>query len=68
MQVVINGRNTSIDKDMTVAEFVESLALRGKIAVEINREIIPRSRFGVQTIREGDVIEIVQAIGGGCSS
>jgi thiamine biosynthesis protein ThiS len=37
----------------------------GKIAVEINREILPRSRFEDCHIKNGDVLEIVQAIGGG---
>ena len=65
MQVVINGRNVSIDTGRSVADLVESLELHGKIAVEINRRIIPRSQFDAHTISEGDVIEIVQAIGGG---
>lgn len=65
MQVIINGQDTSIDEGESVADLVESLGLHGKIAVEINREIIPRSQFTMHIIREGDVIEIVKAIGGG---
>ena len=65
MQVVINGQDTSIEDGKSVADLVESLDLHGKIAVEINRGIVPRSQFKNHVIREGDVIEIVQAIGGG---
>lgn len=65
MRVVINGKDTSIDEGKSVADLVGSLDLHGKIAVEINHKIIPRSQFDVHAIKEGDVIEIVHAIGGG---
>lgn len=68
MQVIINGENTTLDKVASVGELVRHLGIEGKIAVEINGQIIPRSRFGVQTLKEGDKIEIVRAIGGGRES
>ena len=36
-----------------------------RVAVEVNREIVPRSRHAQHELREGDRVEIVQAIGGG---
>ncbi len=36
-----------------------------KIAVEINREIVPKSLHAVRALRENDSVEIVHAIGGG---
>ena len=65
MQVVINGQDASIEEGRSVADLIESLELNGKIAVEINRGIVPRSQFTRHIVREGDIIEIVQAIGGG---
>ena len=65
MNVIINGETTSLDGVICVDDLVHRLAIEGKIAVEINGQIIPRSRFGVQTLKEGDKIEIVRAIGGG---
>jgi sulfur carrier protein len=65
MQVLINGEKTTLDKVSSVDDLVRRLGLEGKIAVEINGQIVPRSRFGVQTLKEGDKIEIVRAIGGG---
>ena len=65
MQVVINGQDSSINEGNTVADLIENLQLRGKIAVEINRMIIPRSKYSQHIVKEGDEIEIVQAIGGG---
>jgi sulfur carrier protein len=36
-----------------------------RVAVEVNREIVPRSRHGQHLLEDGDQVEIVQAIGGG---
>ena len=38
---------------------------RAELAVERNREVVPRSRFAEVTLREGDRIEIVNFVGGG---
>lgn len=65
MQVIINGEATSLKDDATVDSLIEHLGIEGRIAVEINCEIVPRSRFASHQVREGDIIEIVHAIGGG---
>jgi sulfur carrier protein len=65
MQVVINGAPASLEQVHTVAELVRHLRLEGRIAVEVNREIVPRSRFATHPLNEGDVVEVVHAVGGG---
>jgi sulfur carrier protein len=65
MQVVINGETSRLERVRTVADLVRHLRLEGRIAVEINREIVPRSRFAERELRDGDVIEVVNAVGGG---
>lgn len=51
---------------LTVAQLLEHMALQGKrIAVERNGEIIPRSKFDLPILADGDRIEIVVAVGGG---
>jgi sulfur carrier protein len=65
MQVIINGESKTLTGPSTVAELLKEMNIDGKIAVEINREILPRSRFEDCHIKNGDVLEIVQAIGGG---
>ena len=65
MLVTINGEQTRLDEVQTVAGLIEFLRLEGRIAVEINREIVPRSQFEKFRIGNGDIIEIVHAIGGG---
>lgn len=65
MRVVINGEPTQLDGIHNVADLVRRLCLEGRIAIEVNREIVPRSQFAARDLRDGDVIEVVQAVGGG---
>jgi len=66
IQLVINGEDTSLESVTTVSNLIEYLDLEhGKLAIEINQEIVPRSQFDTYCLTEGDIIEIVQAIGGG---
>lgn len=65
MQVTINGKSTELATTVTVAELLRNMDIEGKVAVEINREILPRSRFSQYQLCNGDVLEIVHAIGGG---
>ena len=49
----------------TVENLISHLELSGRIAIEINQQIVPRGEFGARLLADGDVIEIVHAIGGG---
>ncbi len=51
---------------MTVSRLLQEAGYAGRrVAVEVNREIVPRSRHDAHELSEGDRVEIVQAIGGG---
>lgn len=65
MQLLINGTPTSLPEAATVSDLIASLELQGRIAVEINRQIVPRSAFDQRQLTEGDEVEIVAAVGGG---
>lgn len=65
MQITLNGQTRSFKKALTVQELLDELQLQGRLAVEVNHEIIPRSRFQAHELTTGDTIEIVRAIGGG---
>lgn len=65
MQFTVNGEKTPLEGTQTVSNLITRLQLEGKIAVEINREILPRSQYSEHIIQDGDIIEIVHAIGGG---
>lgn len=66
MQIQLNGEAHELAEGSTLAALVAALGLAGKrIAVELNGEIAPRSLHATLTLRAGDRVEIVQAIGGG---
>jgi len=61
-----NGETREIPERTSAAMLLDSLGLaQRRLALEINREIVPRSRFDRHMIRPGDRVEIVHAIGGG---
>lgn len=66
MEILVNGASREVPESITAAQLIETLGLTGRrLAVEVNREIIPRSTFETHRLRPGDQVEIVHAIGGG---
>jgi len=66
MEVYLNGEASNAPKSVTVAGFLDHLGLPRKgIAVERNREIVPKSAYESVELAPGDRIEIVQFVGGG---
>lgn len=66
MLVTINGESREVPTDLTVTELVAHLGLAaGPVAVEVNREIVPRAEHAGRRISAGDAIEIVHFVGGG---
>lgn len=66
MQIYLNGEPREIAEDTTLETLIHELALEGKrYAVEINAEIVPRAEHATRTLRAGERVEVVQAIGGG---
>ncbi|MDE2148795.1 MAG: sulfur carrier protein ThiS [Gammaproteobacteria bacterium] len=66
MKVVVNGAEREIESTLTVAALLarEWPGVR-RVAVEVNGQIVPRSRHTQRRLAPGDRLEIVQAIGGG---
>ena len=66
MNITVNGERRSLEPGTSLGELVENLGLEGKrIAVEVNRDIVPRSEYDDYRLSDNDTIEIVNAIGGG---
>ena len=66
MNIVLNGKTTTLDERATVIDLLRSLGLADKrVAVEINGEIVPRSQHASHAIAASDQIEVVVAVGGG---
>lgn len=68
MDFEINGERfeSAEDEPITVRSLLEKLDLtRRRVAVAINAQVVPRSRFEEQLVRAGDRVEVIQAVGGG---
>ena len=62
----VNGQPRTLPPGSTVADLVRDLGLEGRrMAVEVNGEVVPRSRHASTALAEGDHVEIVGAVGGG---
>lgn len=66
MLVMLNGEEQELADGVTVHQLVDQLDLsERRIAVEVNRDIVPREAYASRALRDGDVVEIVHFIGGG---
>lgn len=66
MEITINGARQEVPDGLTVRGLVEHLRLtEGPVAVEVNREIVPRATHTTRPVAAGDVVEIVHFVGGG---
>ena len=70
MKLQINGEAHTVEDqapaDFTLAALVESLNMKpDRVAVELNREIVPRDRWPETPLKDGDRLEIVHFVGGG---
>lgn len=69
MRLHINGDERQFDGHaipFTLAALVEILGMKAdRVAVELNREIVPRDRWAETALQEGDRLEIVHFVGGG---
>ena len=66
LRVTVNGEPRELPAGTTVATLLAQLAPHGRpCAVEVNREIVPRSRHGELELKDNDRVEVVFAIGGG---
>lgn len=66
MQILVNAQPLEVSEGATLGALVETLKLGGqRIAIELNGDIVPRSRWLAVRLAVGDRAEIVKAIGGG---
>lgn len=66
MTVVINGESLELPDGLTVSGLLEHLGMRAdRVAIEYNRDILPRARWGETQVQPSDSLEIVQFVGGG---
>jgi len=66
IDVVINGQPRSVKDGTTIGSLIDELGLGNRrVAVERNREVVPRAQHATTTLTAGDRVEIVTFVGGG---
>jgi sulfur carrier protein len=66
VSVTINGEPHDIPSGLTLTALIAHLGLSdGPVAIERNREVVPRAEHGHVVVEAGDVLEIVHFVGGG---
>jgi thiamine biosynthesis protein ThiS len=70
MRLVINGEDRDLDVPVpTLAALLEYLGMKtDRVAVELNCNIVARDRWSDTRLGEGDRLEIVHFVGGGCGA
>ncbi|NIN71845.1 MAG: sulfur carrier protein ThiS [Gemmatimonadetes bacterium] len=66
MVITLNGDERDVPAGLTVSGLLVHLGLHERlVVVELNRDILRRSRYGEVSVSAGDTIELVQFVGGG---
>jgi sulfur carrier protein len=67
MLLIINGEERTFADPPNLAALVKELGIKSdRVAVELNRDIVPRGRWTETPLKSGDRLEIVHFVGGGC--
>lgn len=66
MEILYNGELRQIVEGATLADLLAQLDRPAQqVAVEVNRELVPREQHGLRCLRPGDEVEVVTLAGGG---
>ena len=66
IQIYINGKKKNINVNHNLINILEDFSLQNKlVAIELNREVVPKSKYKTKRINQNDRIEILELIGGG---
>jgi sulfur carrier protein len=66
LEISINGESHRVPEETTISGLIVQLGLTpGSVAVELNRQIVPRAQHPSTILHAGDVLELVHFVGGG---
>jgi thiamine biosynthesis protein ThiS len=66
IEIVVNGETRNAPAGVSLGELLVLIGIEpGRVAVERNREIVPKGKWNSTTIGSGDELEIVHFVGGG---
>ncbi len=64
--ILVNGEHKNFAQPIALQEALEILQIKGqRMAIEVNGEVVPKSRYGDYILKDGDRLEVVIAVGGG---
>ena len=67
IEVVINGETRTVLQGTTITTLISELGFADRrVAVERNREVVPRAQHASTELAAGDKLELVTFVGGGC--
>ena len=66
MRIIVNGQSRDVPDGLSVASLLETMDLEPRrVAVERNKQLVPRAQHGETALCESDELEIVTLVGGG---
>lgn len=66
MKITVNGEEKALEPGTTVRQLIQSLGLDQRpVAVEVNRELVPKALHEQTALQDGDHVEMVTLVGGG---
>ena len=66
LRITVNGESRTVAAGASISDLLESLGVASpRIAVERNRDIVPKAEYAATALAEGDVFEVVELVGGG---
>ncbi|MBW5291354.1 MAG: Sulfur carrier protein ThiS [Candidatus Ruthia sp. Asou_11_S2] len=66
MTLTLNGESLKVAENLNAHDLIVQLGYENqRIALEVNEVIIPKSQHTKFTLNEGDICEIIKAVGGG---
>jgi thiamine biosynthesis protein ThiS len=69
MKLIVNGEDREFSSKLTVASLLVQLGMKpDRVAVELNRDLVPRERWEQTQLSDDDKLEIVHFVGGGLAT
>ncbi len=66
MEILCNGSIKSLTAPIAIRDLLLNLGLSPvRVAVEVNRQVVPRAKHSEHLLHEGDEVEVVTLVGGG---
>jgi thiamine biosynthesis protein ThiS len=64
--LIVNGETRVVADALSIDDLLRVLDVRaGRVTVEVNEEVVPRTSFADRRLTAGDRVEIVNFVGGG---